>query len=93
MTLLFYLIWFVLLMFGIYLRKKKIVIVPLWLEITSVILYLIIFTLIYFYPINKQNHPEKGDFFIEKISVRPGQTVKIQKSKIVQQQRLLSSGF
>ena len=68
MTLLFYLIWFVLLMFGIYLRKKKIVIVPLWLEITSVILYLIIFYAYIFYPINKQNHPEKGDFLFENFS-------------------------
>ena len=46
MRLLFYLIWFVLLMFGIYLiylRKKKNVVVPFWVKMISVILYLIAF--------------------------------------------------
>lgn len=43
MRLLFYLIWFVLLMFGIYLRKKNIVKVPLWLEIFLFVLFVLIF--------------------------------------------------
>lgn len=63
MKILFYLLWFVLFMFGIYLRKKNIVKVPLWVQISSVVLLLVAFyAYIFFYPINKQNHPEKGDF-------------------------------
>lgn len=46
MRLLFYLIWFVLLMFGIYLRKKNIVKVPLWMEIS---LFVLIFVTLYSY--------------------------------------------
>lgn len=49
MRLLFYLIWFVLLMFGIYLRKKNIVKVPLWLEIFLLVLFILFFVAIYTY--------------------------------------------
>ena len=49
MRLLFYLIWFVLLMFGIYLRKKNIVKVPLWLEIFLLVLFVLFFVAIYTY--------------------------------------------
>ena len=49
MRLLFYLIWFVLLMFGIYLRKKNIVKVPLWLEISLFVLFVLIFVALYSY--------------------------------------------
>ena len=45
----FYLIWFVLLMFGIYLRKKNIVKVPLWLEIFLFVLFVLIFVALYSY--------------------------------------------
>ncbi|MEZ7729050.1 hypothetical protein O3793_04460 [Granulicatella sp. 20925_1_28] len=40
---LFYLLWIVTVMFGIYLRKKKNVVVPFWVKMISVILYLIAF--------------------------------------------------
>lgn len=67
MRLLFYLIWFVLLMFGIYLRKKNIVKVPLWLEIFFICFVCFDFCsfilLCIVYPINKQNHSEKGDLW------------------------------
>lgn len=43
------LIWFVLLMFGIYLRKKNIVKVPLWLEIFLFVLFVLIFVALYSY--------------------------------------------
>lgn len=46
---LFYLIWIVLLAFGIYLRKKKIIKVPLWLEIFLFVLFVLIFVAIYTY--------------------------------------------
>ena len=46
---LFYLIWIVLLAFGIYLRKKNIVKVPLWLEIFLLVLFVLIFVAIYTY--------------------------------------------
>ena len=46
---LYYLVWIVLLMFGIYLRKKKIVIIPLWVEIFTLVLYLIIFYVYIFF--------------------------------------------
>lgn len=49
MRLLFYLIWFVLLMFGIYLRKKNIVKVPLWVEIILFVLFVLIFVALYSY--------------------------------------------
>ena len=34
-----------------------------------------------FYPINKQNHPEKGDFLFEKFYVSSGQAIKIPKNQ------------
>ena len=46
---LFYLIWIVLLAFGIYLRKKKIIKVPLWMEISLFVLFVLIFVAIYTY--------------------------------------------
>ena len=46
---LFYLIWFVLLMFGIYLRKKNIVKVPFWLEIFLLVLFVLLFVTLYSY--------------------------------------------
>ena len=62
---LFYLIWIVLLAFGIYLRKKKIIKVPLWMEISLFVCFdfcnFILLCIVY--PINKQNHPEKGDLW------------------------------
>ena len=46
---LFYLIWIVLLAFGIYLRKKNIIKVPLWLEIFLLVLFVLFFVAIYTY--------------------------------------------
>ena len=46
---LFYLIWIVLLAFGIYLRKKKIIKVPLWLEILLIVLFVFTFITLYSY--------------------------------------------
>ena len=46
---LFYLLWIVLLASGIYLRKKKIIKVPLWLEIFLFVLFVLIFAAIYIY--------------------------------------------
>ena len=46
---LFYLIWIVLLAFGIYLRKKKIINPPLWLEILLLVLFVLYFVAIYIY--------------------------------------------
>ncbi len=46
---LFYLIWIVLLAFGIYLRKKKIIKVPLWMEISLFVLFVLIFVTLYSY--------------------------------------------
>lgn len=46
---LFYLIWIVLLAFGIYLRKKKIIKVPLWMEISLFVLFILIFVTLYSY--------------------------------------------
>ena len=49
MRLLFHLIWIGLLTFGIYLRKKNIVKVPLWLEIFLFVLFVLFFVAIYTY--------------------------------------------
>ena len=46
---LFYLIWIVLLAFGIYLRKKKIIKVPLWMEISLFVLFVLIYVTLYSY--------------------------------------------
>ena len=46
---LFYLIWIVLLTLGIYLRKKNIIKVPLWLEIFLLVLFVLFFVAIYTY--------------------------------------------
>ena len=46
---LFYLLWIVLLASGIYLRKKKIIKVPLWLEIFLLVLFVLIFVTLYSY--------------------------------------------
>ena len=46
---LFYLTWIVLLAFGIYLRKKKIIKVPLWVEIILFVLFVLIFVALYSY--------------------------------------------
>ena len=46
---LFYLIWIVLLAFGIYLRKKNIIKVPLWMEISLFVLFVLIFVTLYSY--------------------------------------------
>ena len=46
---LFYLLWIVLLASGIYLRKKNIVKVPLWLEIFLLVLFVLFFVAIYTY--------------------------------------------
>ena len=46
---LFYLIWIVLLTLGIYLRKKNIIKVPLWLEIFLFVLFVLIFVTLYSY--------------------------------------------
>ena len=43
MRYLFYLIWIPLLCFGIYLRKKKIVVVTKWLDISMAVAYLVFF--------------------------------------------------
>jgi hypothetical protein len=45
MRYLFYLIWILLLYFGIYLRKREVVVVPRWIEISSAALFLIFFWL------------------------------------------------
>ena len=45
----FYLIWIVLLTLGIYLRKKNIVKVPLWVEIFLFVLFVLIFVALYSY--------------------------------------------
>ena len=51
MRLLFHLVWIALLTLGIYLRKKNIVKVPLWVEISSVVLLLVAFyAYIFFIP-------------------------------------------